>query len=74
MYTEPTQVENPEKIHKSKSEASVEEEEEEEELNDSLFVTFICTSDTSIQLIMDLSADIVEALKALYPPDIEQQQ
>ncbi|KAF0981586.1 hypothetical protein FDP41_012243 [Naegleria fowleri] len=68
MHTEPTKVANQEQgMNKSKSDASIEnDEDEEEELGDSLFVSFICTSDTSLQLIIDLSDHILEAMKTLY--------
>ncbi|KAL9644221.1 hypothetical protein ABK040_005682 [Willaertia magna] len=52
------------------------QEGEEEEFNDSLFVTFVCDSDTSLQLIMDLSDSIKETLQVLYnqPQDGNEQQ
>ncbi|KAG2387748.1 hypothetical protein C9374_001342 [Naegleria lovaniensis] len=76
MHTEPTKAVNQDQgMHKSKSETSVEnDEDDEEELGDSLFVSFICTSDTSLQLIIDLSDYILEAMNTLYAsPEITDQ-
>ena len=68
MYTEPTNS------YDDADDQKKSEEEEDDEMGDSLYISFICTSDTSLQLIMDLSDSIMEAMKTLYlSPESEQQ-
>ncbi|EFC44509.1 predicted protein [Naegleria gruberi] len=50
------------------------EEEDDDEMGEFLYISFICTSDASLQLIIDLSDSIMESMKTLYLSQENEQQ